>query len=652
MNTTSDRHQASPPTAFLRSRGAATLLLLLAAIAGLAWANSPWGDGYEHFWETPVGLDIGGTASSLTLHQWVNDGLMVLFFLAIGLELSRELTLGELRERRVVVVPVCAAVGGVVGPALIYLAFNAGGPGAMGWGIPVGTDTAFALGLISVIGARCPAPLRVFLLTLSIADDILAIAVIALFYTTDLSLPALGASVVLLALIAALRKLRVGRIPAYVVLGIALWAAVFQSGVHPTLAGIVVGVLVTVYPPEETRLLRASETLHAFTLDPGAQRAREAARSLAGAVPPNVRLQLQLDPWVTYLIVPLFALANTGIRVDGPALAEAATSPVTLGIVFGLVVGKTVGVCAGTWIPLRMRWGTLPGGLVWGQVAGGAAICGVGFTMALFITGLAFDDPVLRNDAVIGVIAGSLLSAGLGWLIFKVAWNRGGECAAPDEGAAGDGPPPRLADPVGDTDHVRGPDDAPVTIVEYGDYECPYCGEAHPSVEALLERYPDEVRFAFRHFPLRRIHPNAGPAAIAAEAAAAHGVFWEMHGTLFTNQLALGDRDLVAHAGRLGFYPWQDVPRHEARVARDEASARASGVRGTPAFFINGERYTGRLDTASLSAAVDAALALAAPDRGPLTRPAVSRTGEEHPREGTAAEEDGPEGTDRPRGGG
>src|SRR5690606_5168931 len=194
MNTTSDRHQASPPTAFLRSRGAATLLLLLAAIAGLAWANSPWGDSYEHFWETPVGLDIGGTAFSLTLHQWVNDGLMVLFFLAIGLELSRELTLGELRERRVVVVPVCAAVGGVVGPALIYLAFNAGGPGAMGWGIPVGTDTAFALGLISVIGARCPAPLRVFLLTLSIADDILAIAVIALFYTTDLSLPALGAS--------------------------------------------------------------------------------------------------------------------------------------------------------------------------------------------------------------------------------------------------------------------------------------------------------------------------------------------------------------------------------------------------------------------------------------------------------------------------
>ena len=624
MTAPAEQDQAPALVSFIRSQSGSTAILLLAAVAGLVWANSPWSAAYTALWETEFGIRFGGAAFQLTLHEWVNDGLMVLFFLAIGLELSRELTLGALQDRRALVVPVCAALGGVAGPALIYLAFNAGGPGQAGWGIPVGTDTAFVLGLLALVGPRCPGPLRIFLLTLSIADDILAILIIALFYTEDLNPGALAASAVLLALIAALRKLRVGRIPAYVILGTALWAAVLHSGVHPTLAGIAVGVLVTIYPPEEGRLLRAEETLHAFTLSPDRHRAQAAARSLATAVPPNERLQIQLDPWIGYLIVPLFALANTGVGLDPQALAAAAASPVTIGVALGLALGKPLGICLGTWIPLRLRLGTLPGNLVWGQVAGGAAICGVGFTMALFINGLAFTDPELRNDAVIGVLAGSLAAAGAGWLIFRLAWNRGAPCAAPDAPDRGSGPPPQLAAAVSAADHVRGPADAPVTVVEYGDYECPVCGESYPEVEALLARYPDEVRFVFRHFPLTRVHPHARPAALVAEAAADHGRFWDMHRTLFANQLALADTDLVGYSEQFGFYPWEDVARHDRRVARDEESGRESGVPATPTFFVNGVRHTGRADAASLAAAVDEALATAS-DRGPLVLPPERR---------------------------
>ncbi|MFG2005630.1 Na+/H+ antiporter NhaA [Spirillospora sp. NPDC048911] len=592
---------------FLATETAGTLVLLAATLAGLAWANSPWDDTYETFWHTDLSLRFGEHSFALSLQHWVNDGLMAVFFFVIGLEISREVKVGQLRDRRLIAVPMAAALGGMVLPALIYYAANAGGAGAAAWGIPIASDTAFVLGLLAVIGTRCPEPLRAFLLTLSVVDDVGAILVIALFYTEDVSVPALLAAFALIGLIMALRWLYIWRAPAYVLLGFGVWVAMVESGVHPTLAGIVLGGLVVVYAPSEHKLLRAGELVQALSRDPTPELEREATRSVRRTVSVNDRLQLRLHPWTSYVIVPIFALANAGVRLDAETLRRAATSPITIGIALGLLLGKFAGVVLGTWIPLRLNWGDLPGNLVWGQIFGGAAVAGIGFTVSLFITDLAFADQALQSQAKIGIIAGSLLSAGFGWLVFRLAWDRGAVCAPPrlpDERDVSPDPLP----PVTAADHARGPAAAPVTVVEYADFECPYCGKAEKTLLRLRERYGDDLRLVFRHFPLREIHPRAVPAALVAEAAADHGLFWEMHDELFRNQLALTDEDLTRYAAELGFDPWTDVEDHRARVNADRESGERSGVMGTPAFFINGTMYEGDYDFDSFSAAIDAAL--------------------------------------------
>ncbi|MFG1698906.1 Na+/H+ antiporter NhaA [Nonomuraea sp. NPDC049309] len=588
---------------FLRTEAGSTSVLLAATVLALLWANSPWGDTYEAFWHTPVGLSFGDAQLSLDLRHWVNDGLMTLFFFLIGLEVSYEVRLGQLRDRRLIAVPAVAAFGGMLVPAAVYLLFNAGGPGAGGWGVPIATDTAFVLGVLAVVGARCPEPLRAFLLTLAIVDDVLAIMIIAIFYTSELSVPALIVAALLLAAIVTLRWLKIWRAPAYIVLGFALWLATLASGVHPTLVGIALGVLVFVYAPTDHKLLLAGEAVQGFTVAPSAAAAREAARRVQRAVSVNERLQLRLHPWSSYIIVPVFALANAGVRLDGESLSAAVTSPIAIGVALGLLVGKFAGIALGTWLPLRLKWGILPGNLVWGQVLGGAAVSGIGFTVALFIVDLAFDDRALHDQAKIGILAGSLLSALLGWVIFRLAWDRGGVCAPPDAEPSQD-LPTTLAVPVGPGDHVRGPRQAKVTIVEYADFECPYCGRLQPILEEILRQNPD-VRLVFRHFPLRTLHPRAAPAAIVAEAAADQGRFWEMHDILYSNQRFLTDADLERYAAQLGVEPWADVPRHVARIAVDEESGQASGVRGTPTLFINGVRYEGGHDLDSITHAVD-----------------------------------------------
>lgn len=589
--------------AFLRTEAGSTSVLLVATVLALLWANSPWSGTYEAFWHTPTGISFGDAHFSLDLRHWVNDGLMSVFFFLIGLEVSYEVRLGQLRDRRLIAVPAVAAFGGMLVPAGVYLLLNFGGPGAGGWGIPIATDTAFVLGLLAVVGARCPDPLRAFLLTLAIVDDVLAIMIIAIFYTDDLSVPALLVAALLLAAIVTLRWLKIWRAPAYIALAFALWVATLESGIHPTLVGIALGILVFVYAPTDHKLLLAGEAVQEFTSEPSAQAAREATRRVQRAVSVNERLQLRLHPWSSYVIVPVFALANAGVRLDGETLREAATSPVAIGVALGLVVGKFVGISLGTWLPLRFGWGILPGNLVWGQLLGGAAVSGIGFTVALFIVDLAFEGSPLHDTAKIGILAGSLLSAVMGWVIFKLAWDRGGVCAPPDAEPAEE-LPTTLSVPVGPEDHVRGPANARVTIVEYGDFECPYCGRLHPILEEIRRKNPD-VRLVFRHYPVRSLHPRATSAAIVAEAAADQGRFWEMHDILYDNQRFLTDADLNHYAAELDVTPWSDVPRHSSRIAADEASGRESGVRGTPTLFLNGIRYEGRHDLGSITRAVE-----------------------------------------------
>ncbi|MFC5821213.1 Na+/H+ antiporter NhaA [Nonomuraea harbinensis] len=601
--------------AIFKTEAGSTTLLLAATIVAMLWANSPWGDTYEAFWHIPVGLTFGDATFSLDLRHWVNDGLMAIFFFVIGLEISYEMRLGQMRDRRLVAVPALAALGGLVVPAGIYLMLNAGGPGAVGWGVPIATDTAFVLGLLAVVGARCPDPLRAFLLTLAIVDDVLAIMIIAIFYTASLSVPALVTAVLLLAAIMLLRWLRIWRAPAYIVLGFALWVATLESGVHPTLVGIALGVLVFVYAPSDRKLIRAGEAVQELTYAPNPRAAVEATRLVRMSVSVNERLQLLLHPWSSYVIVPIFALANAGIRLDSETLSAAMTSPISIGVALGLLAGKLLGITLGTWLPLRLNWGVLPGNLVWGQVLGGAAVSGIGFTVSLFIVELAFEDPLLISEAKIGILAGSIASALLGWIIFKLAWNRGGVCAPPDAAAEPEEERPELlSTPVGPDDHVRGPADAAVTVVEYGDFECPYCGRLHPILEELRRRRPD-VRFVFRHYPLRDMHPRALAAALVAEAAGRDGRFWEMHDKLYAAQRALADADLARYAAELKVDLSAPIAARAARIERDERSGRESGVRGTPTLFINGVRYRGRLDLAPIIEAVEKARPAAAPGK-------------------------------------
>ncbi|SDQ15161.1 Na+/H+ antiporter NhaA [Actinopolyspora saharensis] len=599
--------------AFLATEASSTLLLLAATVVAIVWANSPFAASYEALWHTPLAVRIGVLELELDLRHWINDGLMALFFFVIGMEVSRESTLGEMRNRRMVAVPLLAALGGLALPAVLYLVINAGGPGAIGWGIPIATDTAFVLGMLALVGPRCPDPLRVFLLTLAVVDDVGAIGVVAIVYTNEISVSALVAAVVLFVLVLVVRWIGIRWAPLFTALAVVIWVLTVESGLHPTVVGLALGALVRVHVPPDARVLRVGELAQAFTRNPTPERGHAARRELQAAVPPNERLQLRLHPWTSYAVIPLFALANAGIPLGADTLARAATSPVTHGVVAGLVVGKFAGVALGSWVGLRSGLGSLPGQLVWGQLLGGAALAGIGFTVSLFITELAFAEQALRTEAEVGILAGSLLAAIIGRVVFWLAWNRGAVCAPPGEDTSAEQLPDTLADPVSEHDHALGPESATVTLVEYADYECPSCGTMHPVLHALRARYGSQLRFVFRHYPIDSLHPNARRAALAAEEAGARGRFWQMHERLFTHQRELDADGLAAHAEQVGLpadvITNRHVRRHTDRVDADIASGRASGVRGTPTFFVNGQRYKGGNNSVELTAAIESALA-------------------------------------------
>ncbi|MGB7364606.1 MAG: Na+/H+ antiporter NhaA [Rhodococcus sp. (in: high G+C Gram-positive bacteria)] len=593
-----------------RGDGSETLaaaFLLVATLAALLWANSPWGETYQSFWHTPLSITLGSNSIELDLQHWVNDGLMALFFFVVGLEVKREFAMGELRDRSRAAVPIVAALAGLALPAALFLVLNPSGEEAGAWGVVISTDTAFVLGLLAVVGPARAVRLRIFLLTLAVADDVGALAIIAVFYTDELRIGPLLLSLVGLALIASLRRLRVWRGAGYLVVSVFTWVALYESGVHPTLAGVMIALILPVYPPRRREVEHAAELTRAFRQSPNPDYARAARLGLERAVSVNERLMRLYQPYTAFIIVPIFALANAGVVLSSETLRAAATSSLTWGVVLGLVGGKFIGITAASAAFAKIRPGAMTPGLTIPQIAGGAALSGVGFTISLFIVDLALDDPALADQARVGVLSASVIAALLGWVVFTL----GNRFAPPPAEPSLD-----LLRPVDPKrDHIRGSIDAPLTIVEYGDFECPFCSKATGSTRDVRAHFGEQVRYVFRHYPLDDYHPHARYASEASEAAAAQGKFWEMHDVLFLHSEALGRDDIDTYAADVGLNldTFEDDLRtgdFVTRVEDDELDALTSELPGTPTFYLGlgGEtprRHDGPHDAATLIRALE-----------------------------------------------
>ncbi len=409
---------------FLAQETASGLLLLVATAAALIWANSPFSEGYHRFWETEVELSIGSwvplmlDGHALSLELVVNDVLMVLFFFVVGLEIKTEMVTGDLSSPKEAALPAVAAIGGMAVPAGIYALINLGGEGISGWGVPMATDIAFAVGVLALLGPRIPSRLKLFLLALAIADDIGAILVIAVFYTEGLQFGWLGASLAGLALVIVMQRSRVWFTPVYVLAGIFIWYAMFRSGVHATIAGVALGLLAPARPLLGSRAFERVEDLFAGDTASSSE-LRDVSWKIRESVPVTGRLIGLMSPWTSFLIIPIFALANAGVTLSGDAVADAASSRVTLGVIAGLVVGKPLGIWVATMLTTRYTSVELPDGLTSLHVLGAGAVAGIGFTVALFIGALAFEDPAIGEQATIGVLIASVGATLLGFLILR-----------------------------------------------------------------------------------------------------------------------------------------------------------------------------------------------------------------------------------------
>jgi Na+/H+ antiporter NhaA len=608
------RSLQTPLRQFLRTETGSAAVLLAATVVALAWANLDTAS-YRAVWDTRLSVTVGSAGLSQDLSGWVNSGLMTFFFLVVGLEARREFDMGELRERRRVALPLLIGAGGMIVPIAIYLLINAGRPSAHGWGTAMSTDTAFALGVLALVGRHLPDRVRTYLLTFSVVDDLAGITIIALAYSGEIHVDALLIGLAILGGVPVLRAAGIRYGPAYALLGVAAWIAIFKSGVDPLLVGLVMGLMTYARPATRSDLERASDLFRLFREQPTPELAQSAREGVRTALSPNDRLQQIYHPLTSYVIVPLFALSNTGVVISGSFLARAFTSPITLGILVGYVVGKPVGTTGTAWLVTRISRGRIRPPVGWAAVAGAGAIGGIGFTVSLLIASLAFRGAQLE-EARVGVLSAGIVASALSWTVFRLVER----LPKPLKLRALYGTAQVITDlavPVDpERDHVRGPMKSPVTVVEYGDFECPYCGQAEPVVRELLADYGD-VRYVWRHLPLNDVHPNAQAAAEAAEAAARQDAFWEMHDLLLDHQGALRLPHLVGYAADLHLDIRQftsDLRNHEgaAHVAEDVDSADLSGVSGTPTFFINGIRHQGAYDIDTLSAAVRAARARAA----------------------------------------
>jgi Na+/H+ antiporter NhaA len=603
------RNVGTPLREFLGTETGGAVFLLAATIAALLWVNVD-ASSYASVWSTDLSIRVGSAGISQDVQHWVNDGLMTFFFFVVGLEARREFDMGELRERRRFALPLLAGIGGMLVPVGIYLAINAGHSSTHGWGTAMSTDTAFALGVLTLVGPRLSGRLRAFMLTVVVVDDVVALLVIATVFTSNVSATALAVAAVFLAAVLVFRYLGSRRGLLYAALGAAMWVAVFKSGVDPVIVGLIMGLLTYAYPAARVDLERATDLFRLFREQPTPELARSAQLGLETAISPNERLQHLYHPWSSYVIVPLFALGNAGIPIDGAFLGRAFTSPITLGILVAYVAGKPAGILGASFLATRLSGGKLRLPVGWAALAGGGAVAGIGFTVSLLIASLAFHGQQLQ-EAKLGVLSAAVCATALSWLVFRVLEKLPSSLRL--RGLVG--PAEAIVDLAAEIDperdHIRGSEGAPVTLVEYGDFECPYCGQAEEVIRELLADFGD-VRYVWRHLPLADVHVHAQLAAEAAEAAAEQGAFWEMHDLLFQHQDALRRSDLEGYARELGL----DVDRfdealrtHEyaARVADDVDSADLSGVSGTPSFFVNGRRHYGAYDIASLTATVKAA---------------------------------------------
>ena len=616
------RNLQTPLRVFLRTETGGAAVLLATALAALAWVNID-ASSYDAVWGARLSVRLAGGGVSLDLREWVNSGLMTFFFFVFGLEARREFDMGELRERRRLALPVAAGLGGLVVPVAIYLAVNAGSPAAHGWGAAMSTDSAFALGTLALTGPRFPDRVRAFLLSVAVVDDLVSLVVIGAAYSSAVVLVPLGVAVGIFVVILLLRRARIRYGIAYAVLGIAAWVAVLKSGVDPVVVGLVMGLLTFAYPAARTDLERASDLFRSFREQPTPELAQSARAGLATALSPNERLQQLYHPWTSYVIVPLFALANAGIPISGTFLARAYTSPITLGILIGYVAGKPLGITGASWLLARLSRGRLRPPVGWATVTGVGTIAGIGFAVSILIATLAFTGTQLA-EAKLGVLTTVAAAPAVTWLVFRAA----ALLPARLQIRALLGTSEVITDlavPVEPgRDRIRGSARALVTIVEYGDFECPYCGQAEPVIRELMAGHGDAL-YVWRHLPLNDVHPHAQIAAEAAEAAADQGAFWQMHDLLLRHQDHLLMSDLIRYASDIGldsgrFSEHIGKRAGAARIAEDVDSADLSGVSGTPTFFINGRRHYGSYDITALGAAVRAAKAAAATPRSGTSR--------------------------------
>lgn len=609
--TTWSRDFARPIRKLLAAESGSAAVLVSAIIAALVWSNLDE-HSYNKVWETQFSVRLDGWGIAHDLRTWVNSGLMTFFFLIVGLEARREFDLGDLRERRRFVLPSAAGIVGMLIPIAIYATINIGGDGARGWAIAMSTDTALALGLLTIVAPRVPERVRVFLLTVFVVDDLVALAVIAIAYSEDVKLMPVVVAAVAYLVFLGLGKVGAQSRAVYFAIAFCVWLALLQSGIDPILAGLLIGLSASDYTPSREDLENASGLFRLFREQPTPELARNARTGLSATLSPNARLQNAYLPWTSYVIVPLFGLANAGIDLHWSFLTHAMTSSITLGIIVAFVVGKPVGVVGMSWIVTRMSKNKLRPPVGWAGVLGSGTLAGIGFTVSFLIATLAFDDAQRLNEAKVGVLVAAIIASAITAVVYRVTAAL--EPARKARLLLGESEDIiDLMEPVDpDRDHIRGPLDASVTVVEYGDFQCPYCGQAEPSVRAIIN--DEDIRYVWRHLPLTDVHPQAQKAAEASEAAAAQGKFWEMHDVLLANQDNLSPMELKQYALDLGLDEDKfvhDLKKHihSDRIRQDLESADLSGVSGTPTFFINGRRHYGAFDVETLTKAIKLARA-------------------------------------------
>ena len=422
-----------PIQEFLHQQASGGILLIIATVIALAWANSPFAESYHRLWHTYIKIDVGGIGLNYSLHHWINDGLMVIFFFVVGLEIKREMLVGELSSAKKAALPIAAALGGMIFPALIYTMFNLGSEGASGWGIPMATDIAFVVGILALLGNRVPLALKIFILALAIVDDLGAVLVIAIFYTSNISYTSLLVGAGLIVLLIAMNRMGVRNLLVYTLVGIALWLAFLKSGVHATVAGVLLAFTIPVssrintkkFKNETENLLKDFDNAgeHGDDVLTNSERLSivdQIENNCEKILTPLQRFEHGLHPWVSFFIMPVFALANAGVAVSDE-LGSALTHSVSIGIILGLFLGKQIGIFSFSYIAVKLKLASEPEGVSWKKIYAASVIAGIGFTMSLFIANLAFNSPELLNISKVGILAGSLLSGIVGFIILKSA---------------------------------------------------------------------------------------------------------------------------------------------------------------------------------------------------------------------------------------